>query len=173
MIGLENKVLQSEGLTFRLLNDTDKEALKEILSDSSVTEPAGFLPAADDAGFDAFFAELTRYDTGIAVVFGGVTVGYIHVNRHRSDLAGYKEKNGVSVGFVIGKKYQNRGFATTTLKTVTKYLKARFDYCAADHFEGNEPSKRVIEKCGYRFVEKYSMYFEELKKEIVCLSYYC
>ena len=63
------------------------------------------------------------------------------------------------------------GYGTETLKTVTEYLRTRFDLCFADHFEGNEPSKRVIEKCGYSFFEKYTMYFDELGRETTCLSY--
>lgn len=173
MIGLEDKTLRSKRLTYRLLDSSDREALYEMLSDRSVTEPAGFMPADSRESFDAFFAALTQYHTGIAIRYGENLIGYIHVNRYASDLPEYLGKKGVSTGFVIGKKYQNQGFATETLQTVTAYLKQRFDYCIADHFAGNEPSKRVIEKCGYRYLETYTMFFEELGKEITCHSYLC
>ena len=87
------------------------------------------------------------------------------------DQTEYSGKKGVSTGFVIGKKYQNQGYAAETLKTVTKYLKQAFDYCFVSHFIDNEPSKRVIEKCGYRYLEKYTMFFEELGKEMTLLGY--
>ena len=77
----------------------------------------------------------------------------------------------MSTGFVIGREYQNLGYATEALDTITAYLKQRFDYCVADHFVGNEPSRKVIEKCGYRYLETYSLFFEELGKEITCMSY--
>lgn len=173
MIGLENQTLQSKRLTYRLLEETDKDALREILSDKSVTKPGGFLPAGSKEEFDDFFATLTRYNTGIAILLGETLLGYIHVNRHRSDLPEYREKSGVMLGFVIGKAYQNHGYATETLETITAYLKQTFDYCAADHFVGNEPSKRVIEKCGYHYLETYTMLFEALGKEMTCLGYIC
>lgn len=173
MIGLENKTLQSKRLTYRLLGEADKEALYEILSDKSVTEPAGFMPADSKAKFDIFFAELTQYNTGIAILHGDVLIGYIHVNKYVSDSSEYSGQRCVSTGFVIGKKYQNQGYATETLETVTAYLKQTFDYCFADHFADNEPSRKVLEKCGYRYVEKYSMFFEELGKDMTCLSYRC
>ena len=171
MIGLENQILQSKRLTYRLLDAADKEALYEILSDKSVTEPAGFLPADSEAEFDAFFDKLTQYNTGIAILCNEVLTGYIHVNKYVPNVPEYSGKKCVSTGFVIGKKYQNRGYATETLKAVTAYLKQNFDYCFADYFMGNEPSKKVIEKCGYHYVEKYTVFFEELGKDITCLSY--
>lgn len=171
MIGLENRILQSERLTYRLLVVSDKEALYEILSDKSVTEPMGFMPADSNAKFEVFFTELTRYNTGIAILRGEVLIGYIHVNKYVSDLPDYSGKKCVSTGFVIGKKYQNQGYATETLETVTAYLKQTFDYCFADHFMDNEPSKKVIEKCGYHYLEKYTMFFEELGQDMTCLSY--
>ena len=63
MLGLENRILQSKRLTYRLLDSSDKEALYEILSDKSVTEPMGFMPTDSNAKFEAFFAELTQYNT--------------------------------------------------------------------------------------------------------------
>ena len=171
MIGLENQTLQSKRLTYRLLDEADKEALREILSDKSVTEPAGFVPAASKAEFDVFFAELTQYNTGIAILSGGTLIGYIHVHKYIPDQPEYSGKKCVSTGFVIGKKYQNQGYATETLETVTTYLKQTFDYCFASHFIDNEPSRKVIMKCGYRYLETYTMLFEELGKDMTLLGY--
>ena len=171
MIGLKDKILHSERLSYRLLEEKDKAPLRRLLSDKSVTESAGFLPARTPNEFDAFFGSLTQYNTGIAILKDNTLIGYIHVNKYRSDDEAYKNKSCVSTGFVIGKGYQNQGYATETLTTVTKYLKSVFDYCFADHFEGNLSSKRVIEKCGYRYVEEYSLFFDELGRKMTCLSY--
>lgn len=171
MIGLEGQSLRSERLTYRLLEPSDREALRGMLSDPGVTEPAGFMPANTQEEFDAFFAGLTRDHTGIAILNGETLIGYIHVNRYVSDAPECLGKKGVSTGFIIGKAFQNRGYATETLNTVTAYLKRSFDYCIADHFVGNEASRRVIEKCGYRYLETYSMFFEELGRDMTCLSY--
>ena len=168
MIGMEGKMLRSERLAYRLLNPSDKVALGEMLSDRIVTEPAGFLPPED---IDSFFETLTAYNTALGVLRDGELIGYIRVNKYVSDHSHHRDKTCVSTGFVINKKYHGKGYGTETLQTVTEYLKNRFDLCFADHFEGNEPSKRVIEKCGYKYFEKYTMYFDELGREITCLSY--
>lgn len=171
MIGLQGKELQSERLRYRLLENKDKEELFLLLNDRAVTAPAGFLPAESAADFDAFFDRLTRYNTGIAVLMGDTLIGYCHVNRYRPDVPELKEKACVSTGFVIGKAYQKNGYGTEMLRTVTQYLLERFDACFADCFMENDPSRKVIEKCGYRYVEEYKMYFDELREEKNCFSY--
>lgn len=171
MIGLEGKTLRSAHLTYRLLENGDKAALAALLREKSVTAPAGFLPAASDVEFDSFFAQLTAYNTGIAVLCDGMLIGYIHVNRYRSDQPEFAEKSCVSTGFVIGAAYQRHGYGAEMLDAITAYLLQRFDACFADCFEGNEASMKTIEKCGYRYVESYTMFFDELGEGKTCRSY--
>ena len=57
------------------------------------------------------------------------------------------------------------------LQAVTGYLLGRFDACFADCFAENQASKGLIERCGYRFVEEYSMLFRALGEEKRCLSF--
>ena len=47
----------------------------------------------------------------------------------------------------------------------------RFDAVFADCFAGNVASRRMIEKSGYRYFDRYTMYFDELGREETCLSY--
>ena len=171
MIQMQGKRLRSERLTYRLLESNDRSALHALLSDPDVTAPAGFLPAETAEQFDAFFETLTRYQTAIAILLGETLIGYIHVNKYTPDAPAYQDKRCVSTGFVIGRAYQNQGYATETLRTVTAYLRERFDACIADCFAENVASRRVIEKCGSRYLESYSMYFEELQQEKTCHSY--
>ncbi len=171
MIGLENKTLKSERLTYRLLIADDKAALRELLSDESVTEPAGFMPARSQDEFDAFFEVLTQYNTGIAILLGETLIGYANVNKYVIDNPGYSGKKCVNIGFVIGKDHWNKGYATETLKTVTSYLEQIFDYCFAGHFVDNAASKRVIEKCGYRFFEQNTIHFDLLGRDMTVLDY--
>lgn len=171
MIGMQGKELCSQRLRYRLLEEGDKAALFQLLRDREVTAPAGFLPAENEAAFDVFIDRLTQNHTGIAVLMGEKLIGYCHVNPYRPDVEELKEKMCVGLGFVIGKDFQQKGYGTEMLKTVTEYLLSRFDACFADCFSENDPSRKTIEKCGYRYVETYPMYFEELGEEKNCLSY--
>lgn len=165
MIGLENKQLHSERLTLRLIEPRDAQALRKILQDPEVTKSAGFLPIETEEEFESFFSGLTAYHTGIAILAENTVIGYCRVNKEQLEQPEYRDKNLVSLGFVIGKQYQNQGYGTEMLKTVTAYLKERFDYCVADHFVENLPSQKVIEKAGYRYLEDYAMTFEHLNNE--------
>ena len=171
MIGLDHKTLHSERLEYRLLRKKDKESLAALLSDRSVTEPAGFLPADSEEACSHFFADLTQYHTGIAILFDHEVIGYFHVNKYIPDQEEYRTMNCVGVGFVIGKDYQNRGFGTEALTFLTCYLMTIFDACFADHFKENVQSKRVIEKSGYSYCEEYSMFFDGIDQEKTCSSY--
>ncbi|MBQ7714462.1 MAG: hypothetical protein IJT70_01180 [Clostridia bacterium] len=57
MTGLKNKTLRSKRLEYRLLCESDKKRLSELLADRSVTEPAGFLPAETEEEFDGFLPD--------------------------------------------------------------------------------------------------------------------
>lgn len=172
MIGMENRDLKSQRLTLRLVEDRDGPALREILRNPEVTKPAGFLPPETEAEFETFFSGLRACRTGIAILADNTVIGYCRVNRERLDIPEYADKNLVSLGFVIGKPYQNQGYGTEMLKTITAYLKERFDYCVADHFVENDASRRVIEKAGYRYLEDYSMTFQHLNDELKYLKSY-
>lgn len=165
MIGMENRELHSDRLTLRLVQRQDAQALREMLRDPEVTKPAGFLPIETEEEFESFFSGLTAYHTGMAILAGDTVIGYCRVNKEQLEQPEYADKKLVSLGFVIGKPYQNQGYGTEMLKTVTAYLKERFDYCVADHFVENVPSRRVIEKAGYRYLEDYSMTFQHLNEE--------
>lgn len=171
MIGLENQSFTSSRLRYRLLNAGDRAALRTILSDRSVTEPAGYLPAATEGAFDVFFAELTRYGAGVAVLRGDELIGYIRIYNYKPDQSEYFGKRCASTGLAIGKPYQNQGYGTEALIAITAWLKRRCDFCFASHFKENAPSRRIIEKSGYRRLGEYAMYFDELGREESCVEY--
>ncbi len=170
MIGLNGKTLTSERLTYRLLTDADKPALKIILSERDVTYPAGFLPAESDDEFECFFENLTKHNTAVAVLLEGKLIGYFHVNKYTAD--GYfADKKCVGVGFVIGKEFWGHGYGKEMLFCMSGYLVTLFDACFGDAFSENEKSIRTLEACEYRYVEDYSLFFDELGEEKTCRSY--
>lgn len=172
MIGLEEKMLRSERLSYRLMRDSDSSALRRILSSPEVSRPAGFLPVKSDEEFSRFFEKITMYKTCVAVLSGDALVGYVHVGKYRVDSPAFEGKSCVGLGFAFGREYWGKGYATEAVKTVTGYLLSRFDCCFADCFVENVASARVIEKCGYKYMEDYTMFFEALGEEHTCHSYF-
>lgn len=163
--------LSSARLSYRLLEPGDRDALRRILAERSVTEPAGFLPAGNEAEFDDFFAELTRYGAGVAILREDTLVGYVRIHHYRPDQSDFIGKNCVSLGLVIGKRFQGQGYGTEALRALTERLKRRCDYCFASHFLENGASRRIIEKCGYRCIGQYTLFFEEFGRPECCVEY--
>lgn len=168
----DKETLQSERLSYRLINKTDFQPLRVILMDSSVTEPAGYLPLKTEEEFSSFFSDLQKDDCGIAVLLENTTIGYFRVfEENMGDDERFAGKKCAGVGFVLGKAYHGKGYGTEMLTFLTPYIKKEFDYCFADAFIDNSASNRVIVKSGYRYLEDYSMFFKHLNKEITSHSY--
>ena len=119
MIGMEGRILRSERLCCRLLEESDKPALYALLSD----HPA------------------------------------------------YSGKLCISIGIVIGKDHQRRGYGSEALSLFTSYLKERFDFCFTEHFLENGASRKTILRCGYRYLETCRLFLDALDCEKDCLRY--
>ena len=172
MIGLQGVTLHSERLTYRIIRTEDKEYYRAMLSDEAVTRPAGFPPPVREPEFDAFFEGLMQAGGGITILREEHPIGYLRVYPERVDSESeFAGKICVGVGFLIDGRYHGCGYGTEMLRTLTAYLKSRFDYVFADAFIDNPASNRVITKCGYRYVEDYTMEFEELGERKTCHSY--
>lgn len=168
----KNESLQSKRLSYRLINQSDFQPLRVILADSSVTEPAGYLPFKTEEEFSSFFAGLQRNNCGIAVILENTTIGYFRVfEENMDDDERFAGKKCAGVGFVLGKAYHGKGYGTEMLTFLTPYIKTEFDCCFADAFMDNAASNRVIIKSGYHYLEDYTMFFKHLNKEITSHSY--
>ena len=63
------------------------------------------------------------------------------------------EKHEVEIGYGIDEAYQNRGFATEALKELCKWAFSKSVYYIQAQAEpGDEPSKKVLGKCGFKQV---------------------
>lgn len=58
------------------------------------------------------------------------------------------------VGYVIGQNYWGKGYATEVIQGILSYAfyVLHLDAVTCGHFAGNESSRSIIEKCGFKFV---------------------
>lgn len=56
-----------------------------------------------------------------------------------------------TVGYALNKEYWGRGLMTEAMNAILDYLFLRWGMITVSHFVGNERSKRVIEKCGFKY----------------------
>lgn len=85
--------------------------------------------------------------TNWAIEVGGEAVGGIGL-RPQGDI----NDGTAEIGYWLGEPYWGRGIATAAVSAVTRHALATFGYrrLFAWAFAQNTPSRRVLEKCGYR-----------------------
>ena len=64
-----------------------------------------------------------------------------------------KELLGREIGYALHKAYWGRGLMPEAVKAVISWCfgTLNYDYLTCSHFDWNNQSKRVIEKCGFRY----------------------
>ena len=75
----------------------------------------------------------------------------------RDEDAGLPEEfQGREIGYVLSRDYWGRGLMPEAVKAVIDYCfqELSFDYLTCGHFDRNSRSRRVVEKCGFRFLKK-------------------
>lgn len=76
------------------------------------------------------------------------------------------------IGYVLGREYRNEGYMTEACLCVLDHLfKAGYPEVRIDAVAGNEPSIRVIEKCGGRFIGTEEM-SRPMKNDTVMVNLY-
>lgn len=72
--------------------------------------------------------------------------------------------NTTEIGYAIGRKYWNNGYATEALKAMINFIFSRgIHKVVVSHIIGNDASKRVIQKCGliHEGIRKEDIYYHE------------
>jgi len=95
-------------------------------------------------------------------------IGYIAIN---SDSENGREDI-KELGFALNCNYHNQGIMTEVIYQILNYLFLKdIEYVYACCFQNNEPSKRLIEKCGFTFEQEGLFYSESLNKIFKSFEY--
>ncbi|WP_268627552.1 GNAT family N-acetyltransferase [Paenibacillus alvei] len=150
------KTLESERLILRDWQENDASDYFEIYKNPDVESAGAKICDNINESLESIRL-LIKCQESWAIVLkeNGNIVGSIFlsdVNRHDR----YKE-----IEYVILECYQNKGYATESVKRVLEYAFSELDLLAVAvcHYPFNIKSKRVIEKCGFTYegtLRKYS-----------------
>lgn len=85
----------------------------------------------------------------------------------------YKHLKLKEIGYVLSKNYWGKGLMPEAVKEVIKFCfdKYGLDALTIGHFSMNNQSKRVIEKCGFKFIKQSEYYAEQLKESFDDMKY--
>jgi RimJ/RimL family protein N-acetyltransferase len=131
----------SAAVTLREVRDEDLPTFFVHQSDPESNRMASF-PARDQQAFDAHWAKI-RADASIVlrtILVDGTVAG---------NLVSFEQGGAREVGYWIGREFWGRGVATRALALFLEIVTTRpLHAVLAPH---NVASRRVLEKCGFRF----------------------
>ena len=149
-------VLETERLILREWNPNDLEDFYEYATDPDVGPRAGWYPHESK---EASLAILNRFIAGkktFAIVYkenhkviGSLGVEFYELEDKLSEFFDYQ---GRSIGYVLSKAYWGRGLMPEAVAALIDYLfnTLDYDFLVSGHFDFNDRSRRVQEKCGFK-----------------------
>ena len=169
-----SETLQTENLILRKWNESDAKVLFSLASDADIARWAGWLPHVDENYSRAIIRTVLSSDGEYAIVHRdiGQPIGSIGIRIGESLNRGIERKDEAEIGYWIGKKYWNNGYATEALKEVISFSFENIGLNAVwcGFFDGNEASKKVTLKCGLSYHHRNEHLFNAMRSEYYCES---
>ena len=163
--------IETERLVLRPWREDDAADLFKYASDPEIGLSAGWLPHADEAWSLNILRSMLMDDHtwAITVKPSDEPVGSIGIFPGRLEA----QKGEYEIGYWIGRPFWGRGYVPEAVRALLSlYFSFGAERIWCKHFRGNEKSRRVIEKCGFRFlfsaVEPCSQLPEE--RETLCYA---
>ena len=161
--------LNTEHLELRKWNEKDADRLYHLASDSEIARWAGWLPHLDENYSKAIIRTVLSSDGEYAITHkeSALPIGSIGVRIGSSQGRGIDRNDEAEIGYWIGKEYWNKGYATEALSEIVKYCFENIGLSAiwCGFFDGNESSRRVTEKCGFKYHHRNENLFNAMRSE--------
>ena len=147
-------IIETDELLFRSWQDSDAKELYEIAKSPLVGPPAGFDIHESVEHSLGFINKCWYTENDFAVVrkSDDVIIGGASIMIGKRSLLNLPEDE-AELGYWLGESFWNKGYATKILRQLTDFSFSRLScsklWCG--YYEGNEASRRVQEKCGYKY----------------------
>ena len=157
-VDVTNVRIETERLVLRSWRKSDLGDLYEYAKVDGVGQMAGWIPhksiEESKAILDMFIGE--KKTLALELKESGKVIGSIGLEDFEpKDIHG-EEMQGREIGYVLSKAYWGRGLMPEAVNAVIDccFRELGFDYVTCSHFKRNGQSRRVIEKCGFQFLEE-------------------
>ena len=175
-IDVTNIAIETDRLILRAWQESDLNDFYEYASVEGVGEMAGWKHHESIEVSKKILQSFISGKSTFAIVYkeNNKVIGSLGLHEswaNHEDL--YKDKNAKEIGYVLSKSYWGMGLMPEAVKGVIEFC---FDKCNLDilticHFSFNSQSKRVIEKCGFKYVKKKTVYVEQLESSFEDVEY--
>ena len=155
-IDITNVVLKTDRLTLRPWRESDLSDFYEYASVDGVGQMAGWNPHRNVEESKTILSHFIEGKHVFALEYQGKVIGSLGVENYNEEnypeLAPFQ---GREIGYVLSKTYWGQGLMPEAVKAVIAWLfeKEKLDFIICGHFDHNSRSRRVIEKCGFRYLK--------------------
>ena len=153
-IDISNVVLKTDRLTLRPFRKSDLSDFFEYARVDGVGQMAGWLPHKNLDESRAILDMFIREKKTLALEHQGKVIGSLGIDLYNGkDYPEFAALQGREIGYVLSKDYWGQGLMPEAVTAVIQYLfdVENLDFLICGHFERNARSRRVIEKCGFRY----------------------
>lgn len=155
-IEINHVTLKTDRLILRPWRESDLYDFYEYAKVDGVGQMAGWIP---HSSMDESMSILSMFIQGkktFALEHQGKVIGSFGTEEY--DEENYPELatlQGREIGYVLSKTYWGQGFMPEAVNAVLKWLfqEKKLDFILVGHFDWNNQSRRVIEKCGFRYIK--------------------
>lgn len=176
-IDITDVVLTTDRLILRPWRETDLNDFYEYASVDGVGQMAGWNPHRNMEESRQILSHFIEGRHIFALEHQGKVIGSFGIEAYKEE--NYPELDalqGREVGYVLSKAYWGRGLMPEAVKAVTDWLfrEERLDFVLVGHFEWNTQSRRVIEKCGFRYCKrtKYETRYNTIENSLEYILYH-
>ena len=155
-IDITDVVLTTDRLTLRPWRESDLNDFYEYASVDGVGQMAGWNPHRNVEESKGILSHFIEGKHVFALEYQGKVIGSLGIEEYSEES--YPELNalqGREIGYVLSKAYWGQGLMPEAVKAVMDWLfnEEKLDFIIVGHFDRNTQSRRVIEKCGFRFIK--------------------
>lgn len=147
-------ILETKRLILRPWEESDAQDLYEYAKDPKVGPAAGWpVHTSVENSREIIKTALSAPDTyAVVLKESGKVVGSIGLMRKANSNLHIEDQEG-EIGYWIGVPYWGMGYIPEAVKRLQEYAfeEAGIETLWCAYYDGNEKSKRVMEKCGFRY----------------------
>lgn len=154
IVDISKTILKTERLILRPWETTDLKDFYRYAKVDGVGEMAGWIHHKSKKESKEILNMFIEGKHTFAIVYKDIVIGSLGVQKYNTELfPEFDNLIGVEIGFVIGIDYWGMGIMPEACKEVIFYLfkEENLDFIIAGHYPRNTQSKRVQEKCGFKY----------------------
>ena len=156
LIDISCVTLKTQRLILRPWRETDLEDFYEYAKVDGVGQMAGWLPHESKETTQMILDSFITHKKTFALERNGKVIGSLGIENYKEDeFPEFAQLRGRSIGYVLSKDYWGQGLMPEAVQAVIEYLfrEENFDFLIISHYDFNDQSRRVIQKCGFHYIK--------------------